>query len=536
MFKRVNNLQRTSLTISVIFLLFVSFQVSTGWAQALPSLFTAADNEEAFHRIPELIPDRINVKVDFSLIEPTPAPKTALRASLPDRDVVLLKERIETRAEGNYTWVGIVEGHELSTVVITVVNGVAAGHIDFEGQSYSLNPNNGDYQIVKKDASKAVPFYEDESIPVIPQTEKRIPAYPVNRVPEDGSRIDVLILYTQQMADTYGTGLAAKIQNFIDLSNAAYTNSGINTQIRMVTSALFNDPNAAEGVSLQSALDYITGASNGQITGAPPTAIQILRETYQADLVALLRVFPGTGSCGQGWVLKTDNNVFADFAFSVTDVKDASGIAGTYYCVDTTLAHELGHNMGCAHDRGHEGTYGGAYSYSYGYGFESIFGTVMSYISPHITYFSTPLVNYQGQPIGKDESQPDSADNAKSINNTRTTVANFRSSTTSGCASVVVLPNPVSPGLVVHMPVLTYNTYNFWVDLTYDAATSAFPITNGGLISDMASYSNCQAATLVSENGIIKLHIPVVMLKGLSFWLDLEYRNSSFVITGAGVN
>lgn len=522
-----NNILKRSFAILVISLLFISFQGDLGGAQALPSLFTAADNEVVFHRIPELIPDRINVKVDFSLIEPTPAPKTALRASLPDRDVVLLKERIETRAEGNYTWVGIVEGHELSTAVITVVNGVAAGHIDFEGQSYSLNLQNGGYQIVKQTAALAAPFYDDESIPVIPQTgEKHSPSYPLKRAPEDGSRIDVLVLYTQQMADTYGAGLGAKIQNFVDVTNAAYTNSGINTQIRMVNSALFTDPNAAEGVSLKNALDYITGASNGQLTSSPPAAIQILRETYQADLVSLLRVFPETGSCGQGWVLKTDNNVFADFAFSVTEVKDA--VPGQYYCVDATFAHELGHNMGCAHDRAHEGTYGGAYSYSYGYGFEGIFGTVMSYISPSITYFSTPLVNYQGQPIGKDESQPDSADNAKSINNTRTTVANFRTATANNCAAVIILPN-----LVVHVPIITFSGSSYWIDITYNPADSTLVLTNAGIVNDVSPYSNCTPSTLSSD---FKLHIPVALLKGNSYWINLQYSSSGFAITGLGVN
>lgn len=533
----VNNRLKRSLAIIAISLLFISFFGDLGVAQDLPSLFTSTDNETSSYRIPESLPDRINVKVDFSLMSSSSS--ATVRAALPDREVVLLRERIESRSSDNYTWIGRVKDRELSTVVITVVNGIAVGHIDFEGQSYSLNPQNDGYQIVKKDAAKSAPFYDDESIPVIPVTgEKRSPLYPLNRVPEDGSRIDVLVLYTQQMADTYGTGLAAKIQNFVDVANTAYTNSGISTQIRMVNSALFADQNAAEGVSLKSALDYITGASNGQITGTPPSTIQILRETYQADLVSLLRVYPGTpgGSCGQGWVLKTDNNTFADFAFSVTEVKDNQGIAGQSYCVDTTFAHELGHNMGCAHDRAHEGTYGGAYSYSYGYGFDGQFGTVMSYISPHITYFSTPLVNYQGQPIGKDESQTDSADNAKSINNTRATVANFRTATTSNCAAVIVLPNPVSPGLVVHIPVITYSTYNFGLDLTYDAATSAFLITNGGLINDMASYSNCAASILSFESSNLKLRIPVIMFKGMSFSLDLQYKGSGFVITGAGVN
>lgn len=142
------NILRRSLGILALFLLFAFFHGGTGWAQDLPSLFTVTANEMAVRRIPGLMPDKISVTVDFSLITPSNVPITTLRAPLPDSDVVLLRDRIETRGADNYTWIGRVEGHELSTAVITVVNGVAVGHIDFDGQNYSLNLSNKGYQLV----------------------------------------------------------------------------------------------------------------------------------------------------------------------------------------------------------------------------------------------------------------------------------------------------------------------------------------------------------------------------------------------------
>ena len=45
--------------------------------------------------------------------------------------------------------------------------------------------------------------------------------------------------------------------------------------------------------------------------------------------------------------------------------------------------------LDAAHDRDHA-SIGGAYPYSYGYDIPGVFGTIMSYDGPTITYFSTP--------------------------------------------------------------------------------------------------------------------------------------------------
>lgn len=91
----------------------------------------------------------------------------------------------------------------------------------------------------------------------------------------------------------------------------------------------------------------------------------------------------------------------------------------------------------------------------------------------------------------------------------------------------------VSSSLVVHVPIVNYSGYNFWVDLQYASSDSTLTFTNCGLINDMTSYSNCTASTLSSD---LKLHIPALLLGSSSYWLDLQYGSSGFVITGVGVN
>ena len=109
-------------------------------------------------------------------------------------------------------------------------------------------------------------------------------------------------------------------------------------------------------------------------------------------------------------------------------------VAGSrYYCDDFALAHELGHTMGSQHDRANA-TFQGAYPYSYGYGSSGMFGTIMSYINPRVGKFSNPNISCSGSPCGI----ADSADNARSLNNTRATVASFK-------AAQIVEPPPPSP-------------------------------------------------------------------------------------------
>ncbi len=94
----------------------------------------------------------------------------------------------------------------------------------------------------------------------------------------------------------------------------------------------------------------------------------------------------------------------------------------------------------------------GAYSYSYGYDQPGTFATIMSYDQPRITYFSTPLLTFNEIPIGKPEGDPESADNAQTINNTRTIVAQFRSEVSGGVGGTEPLVSTSSVSAFIFSP------------------------------------------------------------------------------------
>ncbi len=376
--------------------------------------------------------DHIKVSANVHLLRPGAISSTEFTLLTPDQKMIVTEKRLTDRARNSWTWFGKVKGDELSSVVLTVVDGVMNGKIVTQNASYIVEPDGADYVIIKEDSSYIKTSPDDYLIPMIEHENlpyKAAQAY--STTTESGEYIDVLVLYTQQFSTRYSSQLASKIQHAIDIANEAFVNSGINTQLRLVHSALFTDSQASESSNIDDVLHYITGTTGSCSSfnpPAPPETISSLREQYKADIVALFRVYQGGGTCGLSWILKNEGFCNPYYAFNVTDFKSAS--EGYYYCSDTTFAHETGHLLGGDHDR-RTGCASGFYSYSCGYGLDNQFVTIMAYDSSftnasRIIYYSNPAKSYNGLSTGVGFNDPNGADNAKTFNDTRRIVANYR--------------------------------------------------------------------------------------------------------------
>lgn len=86
---------------------------------------------------------------------------------------------------------------------------------------------------------------------------------------------------------------------------------------------------------------------------------------------------------------------------------------------------------------------------------------------------------------------------------------------------------------VVHIPIVTFSGSNYWADLQYDSDNSTLTLTEADAVTDMSSYSSCTASTLSSD---FTLHIPVVMIGDVSYWVDLQWSDSAFVVAGGEKN
>ncbi len=172
----------------------------------------------------------------------------------------------------------------------------------------------------------------DEAPPVVaPVTSVRRDVVSVN---DDPSFIDMLLVYNpevhQELVDE--AGVAAQIDNFISFLNLTLANSGVGTRVRLVHAE------ELPVVLPSTCLELLVGVrdmSDGFLDEVHP-----LRDAYGADLVYML-FFPALDHVGCAFAPRPPRPDTDNLGFSVSLPLD------TYV---STFAHEVGHNLGGAHD------------------------------------------------------------------------------------------------------------------------------------------------------------------------------------------
>ncbi|GJQ30152.1 MAG: hypothetical protein HBSAPP03_20360 [Phycisphaerae bacterium] len=221
--------------------------------------------------------------------------------------------------------------------------------------------------------------------------------------------IRVLVMYTAQAMNAEGSEAAmqSRVVFAINQANTVYVNSQVNAQLELAYMGLVD---YVESGNASTDLSRWRSTSDGFMD-----VVHCMRNQVGADMCALL--VNNFNACGIAYLMTNVGPGFATSAFSVTDKDCINGY---------TFAHELGHNMGCAHDRANAGS--AAYPYAYGYRTpDSVYRTVMAY-SPgtRVGRFSNPNISYNGYVMGVPIGQTDAAFNAQCITNTAPTIAAFR--------------------------------------------------------------------------------------------------------------
>ena len=400
-------------------------------------------------------PGRHAVRLHTQLGQAFTAPRT-LSVSLPAGPrYEVVADAPMVHPSGSFTWVGHLQGYgDHYRVLITTGQGRSFGRIlTPDGEFLLESDESGTTWLIDTQAAGLTHgrLADDIALPPVttprPQPPRRQLAPRMAPEPTEDpeisdvvqpqaaaqSTIDLLLLYTAGMVNRYGSGLQARLDQLVALGNQAYIDSQVNIVLRLVHTAQVG---YSDTTANNTALDALTN-------GTDPTLANVgaLRDQYGADLVALLRPFNNTAHicnnppgdkrpqicCGNGWLNGYDQqavSLFASYGYAV--VSDGTDTGGSNsFCSDLSLTHELGHNMGSAHDRAHA-SYSGAYLYSYGYGLAKRFGTIMSYINPEVGKFSSPNLTCSSS---GDACGTANDDNVRSLNNTRVDVADFRATT-----------------------------------------------------------------------------------------------------------
>ena len=333
-----------------------------------------------------------------------------------NQEVSLKIEKIKKRPHGTVWKCRVIPVYGTGEALFFIKNNTISGRVLLNGVQYTLTSTGFDnvYK-VENSKNKKHPIQQKDFL--IPSTNSSEPEQELlmdYAVPNGSGNttIDILMLYTHGMAVKHpGDALDTYLNMLVELTNQAYEDSNINLTLNIVAKKEINYPDDTDLNQALTDLRLGLGVFSN---------VSALRDQVGADLVTLVRVFSYDKDkyCGLGYLLQNMNSASQGYAYSVIQTGQA---ANGWYCNDYTLAHELGHNMGCEHDQ--ENAQGsGIFPYSYGYGISGSFGTIMSYISPEIGYFSNPNISYNGHVLGI----PDQADNARTIRQTKDFVASYR--------------------------------------------------------------------------------------------------------------
>jgi hypothetical protein len=402
-----------------------------------------------------------------------PAPGRRLTLNFFDDVVVHARMARAARQGRALVWSGKIEGEPLGDVVLAVVDGVLSASAVWPGGAYR----------VRFDGVHHVAEQLDDGLFPEGGCFKEVPGGPAPAAEtaavsaDDGSLVDVLVVYTPAARAAAGgtSGILSQINLAVAETNTGYSNSNVVQRVRLAGTA---EVSYAESGDIGVDLDRITDPADGYMDG-----VAGLRNTNRADLVSLITETPSSAYCGVAWLMAGNDPGFAPNAFSVVELACMTG----YY----SFGHEMGHNMGLNHARS-DPTGTGAFSYSFGYKNPSnVFRTVMAYNCPvncpRILYFSNPTVTYGGNPTGVIDTSPSSAYNAKSLNNTRVTVANFRS----GPSITVLQPNGGESWPVASTHAVTWSATGVpagaVVDITYSDGSARAFLTNATASSLIAS-------------------------------------------------
>lgn len=222
---------------------------------------------------------------------------------------------------------------------------------------------------------------------------------------------DVLFFYdadtltrVQNNPANFETRVIAQIAS----SNLALENSGV-TNFRWRYLASYQVPDYTQTNDMADDLNVISGRVNNRPVANPVSTFVSDKATLHGADQVVLYVAGTRNFAGIAWIPSGPTPASLPLALhSAVVAWNTSFMA---------LAHELGHNFGCYHDRDTEKAPDGDGQYHYGHRFLDRAGrdtgTIMSYAFNGLPYYSNPAVTFDGYVLGVPEGQPRAANNSR---------------------------------------------------------------------------------------------------------------------------
>ena len=374
-----------------------------------------------------VIIDQVAKSVRSDRLQYGKAPSDALAGEITfpfgDGTITLVRTTSFVRADGSISWRGIVKETGERAALMVWGNTLLTGYFAYDGTIFAIeNVGGGLHAFAELGRAKALPDHPvpaavRDSAPIASLEEtaqpRPLPPEPVIVPFADRDRlsleakhitIDVMLLYTPNVAARYVRDPADLLAVAIEETNEAFKNSGLgNISLRLV----HTQPILYDG-SMDDQFTHLYAMVDGV---GPFRDVKKLRDEKRADIVGL--VIDNAKGCGQSTRVgpESDEAYFVVHHACVT--------------VSMSMAHEIGHILGVRHDRRmDQNDMPTAYGHGYVNGMK--WRDIMSYNEscsgcPRIPFWSNPRVMYNGEPTGTA-----AADSARVILENAERISRFR--------------------------------------------------------------------------------------------------------------
>ena len=321
----------------------------------------------------------------------------------------------EAATAGGYALSGPLVGVESGTATLVANGGMVVGSAWTPEAEYRIRTVGGAQVVERVDRSPRPACDGTFEVGAALLNGAAVRVSSADAPADDGSEIDVLVVYTPQARRWAGghRAVLADIDHDVAWTNEALAVSDAALRVRLVAAVEAD----YDELDVASDIERLSVPGDGYLD-----EVHGLRDRHAADVVLLKRT-EGGAALGLG---------------SLADLADAERAAkGAFAVVDvgrpSVFAHELGHVMGLFHHRADHNT-NEPFPYSHGYVLPGLsYSTIMAFAE--LPRFSNPRQRFLGVPLGVHGDEPSwsvdgPADAARSLNETRRFVAGYRRSAT----------------------------------------------------------------------------------------------------------
>lgn len=294
-------------------------------------------------------------------------------------------------------------------IYYTQGKGVGIGEIYGNGTHLYFEQRGTDVHVVNVTRAGLLPgIYDNDTVGKLSAPKTMSGRQVAHRT--DPVIVDIMLLYTQNIVDTYPGEMTDTLLNQLILkANQAFVDSDVSMQLRLVHTQFVDYPKPSDFSALT---DLDVALSSSDNLGVEPSlqSVAELRDQFGADIVSMIRThnLNEREVCG---VARFPSDA-SDVLINISNV----GISGGSNCINT-FTHEIGHNFGAGH-QSVNGQSVGAESYSGALIQSGKFNTLMSSIGTgdvnrnfKLNLFSNPSNLCGGLACGDEQV----ADNARTI-------------------------------------------------------------------------------------------------------------------------